>query len=212
MFHEVEFPRGISLNAQITPMRKTQVVMHGSGAEHRNKQWVGSRRRYNAGYGIKSLDDYNAAIDFWEGVGGRFDGFRWYDWGDSKSSIPSQAVGAQDQVIGTGTGALATFQLVKTYGVGLTPWTRTIHKPISNTVRVSVNGVEKTITTQWTVDLTTGIITFTGGNIPPNGHIVRAGFEYNVPVRFDTDELETVVLHTDFGDVPSMPIVELNQL
>jgi uncharacterized protein (TIGR02217 family) len=208
-FHEVRFPAGISLGATGGPERRTEIVVLGSGAEERNSRWADSKRSYNAGYGIKRVDDLHAAIAFFEERRGRFHGFRWKDWSDYKSAAPNGSVTALDQAIGTGNGVTAVFQLVKTYGSAFAPWTRDIKKPVAGSVRVAVAAVEKTAGTHFNVDHATGVITFTGGNIPAVGQNVTAGFEFDVPVRFDTDRLEVNLSLIEAGSIPNIPIVEV---
>jgi len=208
-FHEVRFPVNISLGASGGPQRKTDIVALASGREERNALWANSRRRYDAGYGVTSPDDLHAVIEFFEARNGRLHGFRWKDWADFKSVPPRQAPSMLDQTIGTGNGSNAAFQLVKAYTSGGVTWTRTIAKPVGGTVLVSVNGVAKTAGAQFNVNTATGIVTFTAGNIPANGHVVRAGFEFDVPVRFDDDTLSVRLLHANAGDIASIPIVEI---
>lgn len=207
-FHEIRFPTDISFGSRGGPRRRTIIVEAGSGYENRNSQWADSRREYNAGYGVKSLDNIHKVIAFFEEMRGRLHGFRWKDRFDYKSVSPGSGVSSLDQVIGTGDGTTATFQLTKKYG-SLNSYTRTIKKPVSGTVLVAVAGVTKTIVTHYTVDTTTGVVTFTGGNIPTGGQSVTAGFEFDVPVRFDTDYLEIDLSAFEAGQVPSVPIVEL---
>jgi uncharacterized protein (TIGR02217 family) len=115
-FHEVRFPTRISLGASGGPERRTEIVVLGSGGEERNSRWADSKRSYNAGYGIKSVDDLHAVIAFFEERRGRLHGFRWKDWSDYKSCAPTATPQASDQQIGVGNGATAAFQLIKTYG------------------------------------------------------------------------------------------------
>ncbi|MGH6826415.1 phage distal tail protein, Rcc01695 family [Methyloceanibacter sp.] len=208
-FHEVRFPAGISLGATGGPERRTEIVVLGSGAEERNSRWADSKRSYNAGYGIKRVDDLHAVIEFFEERRGRLHGFRWKDWSDYKSCPPSVSTTALDQAIGTGNGVNATFQLAKTYGSAFNPWAREIKKPVAGSVRVAVAGVEKTAGTHFNVDHATGVVTFTGGNIPTMGQAVTAGFEFDVPVRFDTDRLEVNLSLIEAGSIPDIPIVEI---
>jgi uncharacterized protein (TIGR02217 family) len=208
-FHEVRFPAGISLGATGGPERRTEIVVLGSGAEERNSRWADSKRSYNAGSGIKRVDDLHAVIAFFEERRGRFHGFRWKDWSDYKSAAPNAGVTALDQAIGTGNGVTAAFQLVKTYGSAFAPWTRDIKKPVAGSVRVAVAGIEKTAGTHFNVDHATGVVTFTGGNIPTMGQSVTAGFEFDVPVRFDTDRLEVNLSLIEAGSIPNIPIVEV---
>lgn len=208
-FDEVRFPVSISFGATGGPTRRTEVVSLASGFEERNATWANSRRRYDASTGVKSLNDLHDVITFWEARLGRLHGFRWKDFADWKSCRPNDAPSALDQAIGTGTGALTTFQLKKTYTSGGRSWARDIKKPVAGTVLIAVAGVVKTIGTHWTLDATTGVVTFTGGNTPANGAAVTAGFEFDVPVRFDMDELQ--LSHEGFGAAMAgqIPIVEV---
>ena len=185
-FHEVRFPDNISRGARGGPERRTQIVELASGDEERNASWANSRRRYDVAYGIRRADDLAAVVAFFEARNGRLHGFRYKDWADYKSALSSQAITATDQQIGTGTGSLHTFQLAKRYTSGAQTWVRTIAKPVAGTVRVALGMVEQM--SGWTVDTTTGVVTFT--TAPANGVIVRAGFEFDVPVRFDSDTLD----------------------
>lgn len=209
VFHEVRFPTDISRNAHGGPERRTDVVVLGSGFEERNSRWADSRRSYNAGYGVKSLDDLNAVIAFFEERRGRLHGFRWKDHTDWKSAPPSVEPTQTDQRIGTGDGATAVFQLVKVYGTAASAWTRTIAKPVAGSVRVAVNGGDAAEGSDFTVDPTTGRVTFRPGKVPPNGAIVTAGFVFDVPVRFDTDKLEINLQGFSHGAIPSIPIIEV---
>lgn len=204
-FHEVRFPTAIAFGASGGPERKTDIVALGSGHEERNSRWADSRRRYNAGYGVKSLDDLHAAIAFFEERRGRLYGFRWRDRADWKSCAPSGTPAATDQPIGTGDGATAEFQLVKTYGADHAPWVRTIAKPVAGSVLVAVDGTP--LTEGWICDDTTGVVTFT--TPPEEGAAITAGYEFDVPVRFDSDTLEINLSHFAAGDIPAIPLVEI---
>lgn len=206
-FHETRFPAGISRGATGGPERRTQVVTLGSGHEQRNQQWAASRRRYDAGTGIKTADELHAVIAFFEERRGRAFGFRWKDWADYKSCTPLETPTPVDQAIGTGDGVEPGFQLVKTYGATYLPWTRTIAKPVSGSVRVAVDGIEQTEGEAFTVDATTGLVTFSA---PPGiGLSITAGFEFDVPARFDTDRLEVELAGAGYGGLPAIPVVEL---
>ncbi len=208
-FDEVQFPPKISFGANFGPRRRTEIAALGSGAEERNAVWANSRRQGNAGSGIKNRDDIHAVIAFFEARNAQLRGFRFKDWSDYKSCAPLQALSPLDQLLGVGNGSAADFQLVKDYTSGGVTWTRTIKKPVAGTVRVAVNNVEKTSGVHFNVAHTTGIITFTGGNEPPNGHTVKAGFEFDVPARFNTDMLAINLSFFEAGDVPDIPIIEI---
>lgn len=207
-FHEVRFPTGISLGATGGPERRTEIVVLGSGGEERNSRWADSKRSYNAGYGVKRVDDLHAIIAFFEERRGRLHGFRWKDWSDYKSCAPKGSVSPLDQQIGVGNGVIAAFQLVKMYGSSFAPWTRQIKKPASGSVVVAVDGVTAS-GSHYAVNTTTGLVTFAGGYIPGSDAIVTAGFEFDVPVRFDTDKLEVNLSLIEAGSIPSIPILEI---
>ena len=208
LFHETRFPTAISRASQGGPERRTDVVTLGSGFEERNARWADSRRNYNAGYGVRSLDDLHAVLAFFEERRGRLTGFRWRDHADWKSGPPSATPAATDQRIGTGDGTTARFQLIKTYGSTFAPWARTIAKPVAGTVRVAVDGILQPAANV-DIDHATGLITFRAGHIPAAGKPVTAGFEFDVPVRFDTDKLDIALQGFTHGAIPHIPIVEV---
>jgi uncharacterized protein (TIGR02217 family) len=208
-FHEVRFPTAVSLGASGGPERRTEIVALGSGHEERNSRWADSRRRYIAGHGIRTLDDLHAVVAFFEERRGRLYGFRWLDRVDWKSCAPAGTPAATDQAIGTGDGTTAAFQLARTYGGVHAPYARTIRKPVAGTVMVAVDGVPKVQGADWTVDAATGVVTFAPGSVPANGTAVTAGFEFDVPVRFDADRLEVNLATFAAGDIPAIPLVEI---
>lgn len=208
-FHDVLFPVEIALGSQGGPERRTDIVVLGSGEEQRNSRWANSRRRYNAGYGVTTLAELHAVIAFFEERRGRLYGFRWRDPLDHRSGEPGAAVTPLDQDIGMGDGANAAFELAKTYGSAFAPWRRRITKPILGTIRVAVDGVERVIGSNFVADTSTGVVTFLAGHIPGAGQRVSAGFEFHVPVRFDTDSLEINLRGFHAGAIPNIPIVEV---
>lgn len=206
-FHDIRFPTKLSFGSTGGPERRTDIVALGSGFEERNSPWAHGRRRYDAGLGVKSLNDLYAVIAFFEARRGRLYGFRWKDHLDFKSRGPLEAVTAADQSIGTGTGALTAFQLSKSYVSGPTSYVRPIKKPVSGSVIVAAGGVQKVLGTDYTLDLAAGVVTF--ATAPPNGAAVTAGFEFDVPVRFDTDRLEISLAAFKAGELPHIPVVEI---
>jgi uncharacterized protein (TIGR02217 family) len=204
-FHEVRFPDDISQGSRGGPERRTDVVVTRSLSEERNSIWANSRRRYNALYAVKTYAQLEIVLAFWEERRGRLYGFRWKDWLDYRSAPISSALSATDQVIGTGDGSTTAFQLKKKYGSSFAPWSRTIRKPVAGTVVVALNGVNQN--TGWTVDTTTGLVTFSSA--PAVGVVVSAGFEFDVPVRFDADSFDIDLTHFRLGSIQTLPVVEL---
>ena len=207
-FHDVLFPLAIGFGSSGGPERRTDIVLLASGHEERNTRWADSRRRYNAGTGVRSLDDLHALLSFFEERRGRLYGFRWRDRADWKSCAPGETPDPSDQGIGIGDGVTATFQLAKTYG-GTAPYVRTITKPVAGTVRVAVDGGEQTVGTDFSVNHATGVVTFLAGLIPAEDAVITAGFEFDVPVRFDADRVDVNLASFEAGDVMNVPSVEI---
>ena len=204
-FHDVRFPLDISRRATGGPQRKTEIVVLGSGREQRNARWADSRRRYDIGYGVKDIDDIHRVVAFFEARMGRLHGFRFRDWTDWKSCPPRQSPSALDQPIATADGQQTTFQLVKTYGSGPAAWLRQITRPVHDSVKLAIDG--QPVTSGWSLDDATGSVTF---DVPPaaGGHIT-AGYEFDVPVRFDTDALRISLSAFNAGAIPDIPLVEI---
>ena len=208
-FHEVLFPLDIALKSVGGPERRTEIVALGSGGEERNARWAHSRRRYDAGYGIKTFEALAVVVAFFEERRGRLHGFRWRDRLDHSSTAPDTALVPSDQIIGSGDGATASFQLVKSYGGVYAPYQRPITKPVPGSVRVAVAGNEVIEGTAFTCDASTGLVTFLPGHTPASGAAVTAGFLFDVPVRFDTDYLEVDLSAFAAGVIPKIPLVEI---
>lgn len=204
-FHEIQFPTSISRGSSGGPRRFTDIVTLRSGHEERNSIWLNSRRIYDAGLGLRDINDVYDALAFFEGRRGRLHGFRWKDWSDYKSGKPGDAITDTDQTIGTGDGSVVDFQLVKSYD-SVNPYSRDIKKPVASTIEIALDGIS---TSAFSVDTTTGIVTM---DSPPGvGVSVSAGFEFDVPVRFDTEELLINVDTFMAGTVPAIPIIEVRK-
>jgi uncharacterized protein (TIGR02217 family) len=203
-FHDVRFPLDIALGAHGGPERLTDIVTLANGAEERNSRWANSRRRYNAGYGVKSHGDMQAVLAFFEERRGRFHSFRWRDALDfSSNGTPSPA--PTDQALGTGDGTTKSFQLTKRYGASFDPYLRPITKPVAGSVRIAVAGSE--LTTGWSVDTLTGLVTF--AEAPASGAALTAGFLFDVAVRFDTDTLDVELTSFNAADATAIPLIEV---
>lgn len=195
-FHPIRFPLDISLASRGGPERATDVVTLASGREERNSRWAHSRRRYNAGYGVKSRADMAAVLAFFEERRGRFHAFLWRDALDHA---------AADQAIGTGDEETVAFQLTKRYGVDFDPYLRPITKPVAASVVVKVDGVVADVET----DPLTGIVTF--DTAPEEGAAITASFLFDVPVRFDIDRLDIELSSFDAAEAPNIPLIEVRE-
>ncbi|MCZ4430937.1 TIGR02217 family protein [Agrobacterium sp. SOY23] len=207
-FHEVRFPLRLALGVSGGPVRRTDIVNLSNGRENRNQRWRNARRAYDAGSGIRSVADLYEALAFFEARRGELYGFRFRDPVDFKSCAPGETPAATDQAIGTGDGATAGFQLMKTYADAGGSFSRRIDKPVEGSVIVSVEGV-KAAPSDLSVDHMTGMVAFRTGRVPPAGAIVRAGFEFDVPVRFAIDRIDINVTAFEAGRIPSIPLMEI---
>jgi len=206
-FHDVQFPTAISYGSAGGPKFSTTVLILGSGYEKRNINWAKAKAEYNVAYGVKDRVDMEAVVDFFHARAGRGYSFRFKDWMDYKT-------GAQN--IGVGDGATVDFQITKDYTSGAYTYTRDITKPVDGTLTgVYVNAVLQTEgagATEYTIDYSTGIITFGASAIPAAAHVVAiTECEFDVHARFDTDQIS--ITH-DFWETmswPDIPIVEVRE-
>ncbi len=204
-FHEIRFPLRVALGVSGGPVRRTEITNLSNGREQRNGRWRNSRRSYDAGSGIKSVADLYEVLAFFEARGGQLYGFRFRDPVDFKSCGPLVVVSPTDQVIGLGDGVRKTFQLVKTYADAGGGFERMIAKPVLGSVIVAVDGV--VLAEGWSVDAATGVLTFAA---PPGaGAVVTAGYEFDVPVRFDIDRIDVNLSGFDAGRIPTIPLKEI---
>ncbi|WP_293853192.1 DUF2460 domain-containing protein [uncultured Alsobacter sp.] len=207
-FHEVLFPVDIALRARGGPRRRTDVVVTGSGREERNARWAHSRRHYEAGYGVKTLAALAEVVAFFEERRGRLYGFRWRDRLDDRSCRLGTLPTPFDQPIGTGDGTTLSFQIAKTYGWAFAPYVRPIRKPAAGSVTVAVGG-QPVSAADLSIDAASGLVTFRAGRAPAPGAAVTAGFLFDVPVRFDTDDLAVDFAAFEAGEIPQIPLIEI---
>lgn len=206
-FHDVLFPAALSFGSSGGPERRTEIVSLASGFEERNALWAHSRRRYDAGLGLRTLDDVHAVIEFFEARLGMLHAFRWKDWADFRSSAPSAEITPFDQPLGAGDGATVVFALQRGYHSGGASYFRPISKPAAGSVRVARDGAELVPGAEFSVDHATGLVSFAAPPAP--GASLTAGFEFHVPARFDTDRIEVNLAAFEAGEIPSIPIVEV---
>jgi uncharacterized protein (TIGR02217 family) len=205
-FHDVLFPLDIALNSEGGPTRKTEIVTLANGREERNSPWAGSRRGYNAGYGVKSLADIERVVAFFEARRGRLHAFRFRDPFDHRSCASGAAPTALDQPIGMGDGSSTDFQLVKSYESGGAAYARAIARPVFGSVMVAIDGAVQD-ESAYALDLQTGVVAF--ASPPDAGASITAGFLFDVPVRFDTDSLRVNLAAFRAGDIASIPLIEV---
>jgi len=215
-FFETEFPRAIGYLAIGGPVFSTTTNEGFSGGEQRNRNWSQTRGIWTIDLQMKTQSFFDAVHAFFLAVGGQADAFRFFDHKDHT---------ATGQTLGTADGTNKIFQLLKNYVSGGRTYTRTITKPITaavidfqgnalpNSVVVYDNGSAKTLTTDYTIDYTTGIITFV--TAPTAGHAITADCQFHFPVRFMVDELKAQVEPSDVlgGNILiSFPQFELREV
>ena len=213
-FYNAELPGFMSGGSEAAPVSLVDIVRGPSGREQRRNRRNAPLKRFNLGQSLRTLDDVYDMVAFFRVMNGPEHSFALRDIIDWKTCKPSLTPTNTDATIGTGDGATATFQLKKqdkAVKVDATTLAvdRNIILPVEGTVLIAVDGVAQTETTHYTVDYTTGVVTFTGGNIPAVGLVVTAGFEYNTKVRFDTNDLSAAVAQYLIGEVPSIPLIEV---
>lgn len=212
-FLDTSFPLAVAGGVSGGPERRVDIVKLANGAEERNARWKHSRRSFDAGFGIHSADDLAAVVAFFEETGGPLHSFRFRDWSDFSSAADS-TIGsiATDQTLGVGDGSQTAFQLVKTYG-GLAPYVRDITKPLAGSVVIALDGTPQGA--GWAVDNLTGLVSFTAP--PAAGVQVSAGFLFDVPVRFNTQQIFVDMAFFSeaegrgAGQIPEIPLIEVRE-
>ncbi|MCW1383217.1 DUF2460 domain-containing protein [Novosphingobium sp. KCTC 2891] len=204
-FDDVLFPIALGRDATVTPEFSTDVTITASGFERRNSLWSDARLRFDVGPGVRSEAELGELIGFFRARRGQARGFRLRDPSDFSSNGMTGTPTPVDQLIGTGDGAAARFELIKAYGAGSDAQRRRITRPRAESLRVSVGGTENH---DWSLDAL-GTIVFAAA--PAAGALVRAGFLFDVPVRFAEDRLDISGAAFAAGEAPSVPLVELRE-
>lgn len=201
MVDTVRLPTTVEEGAEGGPRDQVQIQTAISGHEQRVSDWDEQRCEFDISYGVTSVADAQLVLKIYRSRGS-FIPFRFRDPADHDVT---------GQALGTGDGSNAVFQAIKTYPDGVYTGSRTIRRLVSGTLLVYVNAVQKTETTHYTVDYDTGLITFTAGNEPPNGHAVTATFEFDNVVRFVDDAALRLrgLSGEDNFTIPSINLIEL---
>ncbi|MFA7604182.1 MAG: DUF2460 domain-containing protein [Novosphingobium sp.] len=205
-FDDIDYPLALGLDAGVAPEFATSVAVTASGFERRNSVWADARLRFDVGPGIRSEAELGVLIAFFRARRGAARGFRLRDPSDFSSNGMTGTPTMADQLLGVGDGATASFPLVKRYGAGEAAQTRRITRPRFDTLLVGVGGVP--MAAGWTLEAG-GVLTFAAA--PATGAEVRAGFLFDVPVRFAEDRLEIAGAAFAAGEAPSVPLVELRE-
>lgn len=205
-FDDVLYPFALGRSTAVGPEFSTSIAVTASGHERRNSLWADARVHFDVGPGIRSEGELSALIAFFRARRGAARGFRISDPFDHSSNGMTGTPTMLDQLLGIGDGARADFQLIKTYGEGEDPQVRPITRPRADTLLVSIGGVASTA---WSLQ-PQGVLRFTSA--PPAGAAVRAGFLFDVPVRFAEDRIDISGVNFAAGEAPSIPLIELREI
>jgi uncharacterized protein (TIGR02217 family) len=210
------FPVDLNYGSVGGPVFKTDIVVYGNGHEYRNSLWSTQLNRYDARYAVKSRVDLVNVYEFFIAQQGSGSGFRIKDLFDFTSATDGKSAHANtDVLLGVGDGIEVDFQIIKNYTKGISTTARKIIKPVVGSTLVRVDGVSKTESVDYSVDSTAGIITF---NVAPADTVdIEAGFIFDVPARFDSDDLSHVqlllytTLGSDLASIESIPLIEVRE-
>lgn len=205
-FDDVLYPFALGRNTAVGPEFSTSIAVTTSGHERRNSLWADARVHFDVGPGIRSESELSALLAFFRARRGAARGFRIRDPFDHSTNAMTGTPTMLDQWIGIGDGMRADFQLIKTYGEGEEPQVRPISRPLGESLVVSIAGVP---TTSWTLQQR-GMLRFSAA--PPAGAEIRAGFLFDVPVRFAEDRIDIAGINFAAGEAPSIPLIELREI
>lgn len=204
-FDDVLYPFPLGRSTAVAPEFSTSITVTASGHERRNSVWTDARVHFDVGPGIRSESELSELISFFRARRGAAKGFRITDPFDHSSNGMTGTPTMHDQLLGVGDGQKADFQLAKSYGPEQDPQVRPITRPRAETVLVSVDGAPSL---SWTLG-STGLLSFSVA--PPDGAEVRAGFLFDVPVRFAEDRIDIAGVNFEAGEAPSIPLIELRE-
>jgi uncharacterized protein (TIGR02217 family) len=207
VFDNVRLPEEVEQGAQGGPEFKTTIVAIGNGTEQRNIDWSEAKASWDVSYGVDSPEFYRTVRAFFLARRGKATGFRFKDWSDFEATDELLGLGTST----TGSDGNATFQVIKTYTSGSASYVRVITRLVASTLVVRVNDVLKTEGVHYTADDDTGIITFLNPHRPTTGQEVNADYEFDVPVRFDTDKFTLTMEVSLAAAIGSLPILELRE-
>ena len=197
MFLEERFPDDISYGSIGGPSYKTDIIQTKSGKEIRNIHWHNGRAVYDVAPALKNEEQIKSVMAFFRVVRGKAIGFRFKDWTDFSSS---------KSLIGVGDAQKSEFQLIKQYQTGQQRIERKIHKPVQDTVKIYT--ANNLLTQGVAIDNSNGKVRFSSP--PAIGVEIRADFEFDVPVRFDTDRLMINRLNLNLYSCGRVQLVEID--
>jgi uncharacterized protein (TIGR02217 family) len=213
-FVEVQFPTAISQGATGGARFSTTIQTLSSGFEHRNINWARRRGEWDVSTGLQTQLQCEALLDFFHARFGRAWGFRFKDWTDFRvprwASVPGDLFGFP--VFFTTNGTTGTFQITKVYGDSGGSYVRMIQKPVAGTYAFFNNGAPMAESTDFSIDITTGIVTLSNAIKATTGHQIAGYTEFDTPARFDTDDMKLTITTTEIYAWGPIPIVEIRDI
>lgn len=197
MFIEERLLDSVSYGTVYGESFNTDIKVMRNKSESRNMQWSESQGTYTLVFDALLEEDRAKVMKVFRTCRGRGVGFRLKNWVDYK---------AKNETLGVMTDNTQSFQLKITSSAGGYTTVKTIRKPVVGRVVVYVDGVE----TPATIDYTKGIVTVAADI----GSTISWSGEYDIPVRFDNDDIHwsvdaktgsTFIMGTD------VDLVEINE-
>jgi uncharacterized protein (TIGR02217 family) len=210
LFLNARLNEEIEQGAKGGPGFLTTVLPLASGHEKRNQEWELQRLAWDVGYGMQTKGDYESILAFFYNCAGQAHGFRFRDWTDYQIGVPGTG-----QLIHPYPGSTSVFQASRLYQVSLIDSTvRQYFRKVTrlsgdNYMEVYVSGVLQSEGADYQVNYNNGQVHFLT-QTPADG-TVRMAAEFDVPVRFDADKLDTEVTWSDAMSMPSILIIELKE-
>lgn len=198
-FDDVRLPEHIEQGALVGPEFSTSIVTMQGGKEQRNSEWEQERLKANIAYGImQKQDDYDIEdsfaiiMRFFRARRGQWRGFRFKDFSDFQAE---QVDLAADE---TG----KNWQLVKNYE----DYQRIITRPVPESLIVYIGGViVPPGPDTWQLG-PLGVITTKNANVG-----VKVDFEFDVPMRFDTDMAQVAIQFINAGSVSNIDLIQVRE-
>lgn len=210
-FHETRFETNLATGVVGGPGFHTTITGLSSGFERRNVDWLNTRGEWTVPLGAKPQREMVKIIKFFYARRGMAYGFRLKDWVDYQCPFWDVTPGDIDPLptFFTTDTTTAVFQLTKLYDDPVAPFYRTIRKPVSGTLVLKDNGVTMTLTTDYTIDYTTGNVTLSNGKKALSGHLITGYYEFDVPVRLNVDKMDMSAITAKLAEWNSIPLVEV---
>ncbi len=200
MVDAVRLPEDVERGANGGPAWRTIVQTLSSGNEQRIQEWQEQRGAWQIGYGITTLALLQAVVDLFQAQKGRAFAFLFKDWSDFAGT-------AEATVPTVGDAVETDFQMTRNYDTAVRSYARPITQTIDATVNVYIDTILQV--SGFTLEAG-GIIRFSSP--PAGGEVITADFEFDVPVRFNQDNLNIDVEVFDKGSIPDISIIEVREI